>query len=93
MPLQFDWDPTKAEDNLEKHGVGFPEAASVFGDPLSLTIADPSHSEGEERFVTLGLTAWGKLVVVCHVDRGSEIRIISARPATSRERREYERGS
>jgi len=88
----FEWDPAKGQSNLEKHGVSFEEAATVFGDPLSLTIEDPDHSLGEERFVTIGRTARSETVVVAHADRGDGVRIISARPATARERRQYEEG-
>ena len=90
MSLQFTWNPQKAAANLRKHGVGFPEAATAFADPLSLTIADPDHSVGEERFVLIGQSERRRLVVVAHVERGELIRIISARPATRRERNSYE---
>jgi uncharacterized protein len=90
MSLQFTWDPQKAAANLRKHGVGFPEAATAFADPLSLTIADPDHSVGEERFVLIGQSERRRLVVVAHVERGELIRIISARPATRPERKTYE---
>ncbi len=90
MSLQFTWDPRKAAANLRKHGVGFPEAATAFADPLSLTIPDPDHSAGEERFVLIGQSERRRLVVVAHVERGELIRIISARPATRRERNSYE---
>ena len=90
MSLQFTWDPRKAAANLRKHGVGFPEAATAFADPLSLTILDPDHSVGEERFVLIGQSERRRLVVVAHVERGDLIRIISARPATRRERKTYE---
>jgi uncharacterized protein len=88
--LQFEWDPDKAESNLKRHGVSFEEAATAFGDPLSLTVADPDHSDDEERAVFLGLTFRGRLVVVSHTDRGESVRLISARLATPRERRSYE---
>ena len=87
--LEFEWDPRKARANLLKHGISFEEAATVFGDPLTLTIADPDHSEREHRFVTLGETASGKIVVVIHADRNTAIRIISARAATRREHHDY----
>lgn len=90
MSLQFTWDPQKAASNLRKHGVGFPEAATAFADPLSLTIPDPDHSVGEERFVLIGQSDRRRLVVVAHVERGTLIRIISARLATRRERTTYE---
>jgi len=92
MPLEFSWDPNKAASNLEKHGVSFEEASTAFGDPLSITVHDPAHSEDEPRFVLVGMTFTGKLVVVVHVELGDSIRIISARDATRRERVEYEQG-
>jgi uncharacterized protein len=92
MPLTFEWDPLKARSNLAKHRVGFEEASTVFGDPLSLTIPDPEHSETEERYVTMGIAFTGKLFVVVHTDRGNNIRIISARRASRRERKSYEKG-
>ena len=90
MSLTFEWDREKAKGNLEKHGVSFSEAATVFGDPLSLTIEDPDHSIDEQRFVTLGQSYRGQLLVVAHTDEDDGIRIISARRATRRERRDYE---
>jgi uncharacterized protein len=92
MPLTFEWDPSKAHSNFAKHGVGFEEASTVFGDRLSLTIPDPEHSRTEERFVTMGSAFTGKLLVVVHTDRGDNIRIISARRASRRERKCYEKG-
>jgi hypothetical protein len=88
--LSFEWDPAKAESNERKHGVPFREAATAFGDPLSLTVPDPDHSEGEARFVLVGVTHRGRLVVVAHVETDDTIRIISARPATRAERKSYE---
>jgi len=73
--------------------VAFTEAATAFGDPLSLTVPDPGHSVGEARFVLIGLTYMGRLVVVAHVESASSIRIISARSATTTERRFYEQES
>ena len=90
MGLAFEWDDAKAERNRKKHGVTFEEAATLFEDPLSLTIEDSVHSHAEERFVILGASAWGRLLVAVHTERGDKIRIISAREATSRERRDYE---
>ena len=90
MPLIFSWDPKKATANLEKHGVSFEEASTSFGDPLSITVGDPIHSEDETRFVLVGRSFRGKLLVVVHSEQESSIRIISARVATRRERREYE---
>ena len=83
-------DPNKAASNLEKHNVPFDEAATAFGDPLSLTIADPDHSDDEERLTLLGQTFAGRVVVVIHTYRGERIRIISARIATKNERRSHE---
>ena len=88
--MQFTWDPAKAEQNLLTHGVSFQEATTVFGDPLAGTIPDPDHSVGEERLVTIGQSSAGQLLVVCHVEQGDTIRIISARRATSHEREDYE---
>jgi len=88
--VNFEWDPDKAAVNLQIHGVSFPEASTAFGDPLSRTIRDPDHSDAEERFLLLGLTFSGRLVVVSHTDRGESVRIISARLATRRERTDYE---
>lgn len=90
MSIEFEWDPAKPAANLRKHGVSFEEASAAFWDPLSLAIPDPQHSQGEERFVLLGRTTANRLVVVVHVDRGARIRVISARPATRKERRQYE---
>lgn len=90
MPLSFEWDEDKARSNLAKHGVGFAEATTVFGDPLSLTIPDPAHSQAEDRFIVLGHSHQRKLLVVAHTERGDSIRIISARRANRRERKSYE---
>ena len=93
MALRLSWDPRKAASNLRKHGVSFEEAVTAFGDPLSFTIRDPRHSESEDRFVLLGLSANSQLLVVVHAERGDDdIRIISARLASRRERRQYEEG-
>ena len=92
MSLTFEWDEEKAKRNVRKHKVSFEEASTVFADPLSLTIPDPLHSEEEDRFVTMGMSIKGRLLVVVHTERGDIIRIISARLATPRERRDYERG-
>ena len=90
--MEFEWDPEKAELNVEKHGVSFGHAATIFGDPLSLTFFDPDHSEDEDRFVTIGMSAGEVLLIVSHTDRDDRIRVISARKATRRERRIYENG-
>jgi uncharacterized DUF497 family protein len=91
MGLTFTWDAGKASANLEIHGVSFSEAATCFGDPLSLTIGDPLHSKEEDRFVLIGQSFSGRLLVVVHSERSGSIRIISAREATRRERRDYEK--
>ena len=88
MPLSFEWDANKARTNLAKHGIVFEEASTVFGDNLSLTIPDPLHSEVEDRFVTIGTSHRGKLLVVVHTERGENIRIISC--ATSEQARTKE---
>jgi uncharacterized DUF497 family protein len=88
--LEFEWDPEKERENLRKHGVDFHEAQSVFRDPLSLTIPDPDHSEGEARYVLIGFSSQGRHVVVCHTERDGRIRLINARPADRREIRDYE---
>lgn len=90
--LLFEWDQRKARRNASKHAVTFEEAATVFADPLSLTIPDPLHSKGDDRWVTVGLSCRLRLVVVVHADRGRRVRLISARRATPRERRTYEEG-
>lgn len=90
MSIEFEWDAAKAEVNLRKHGVSFEEATTAFYDNMSITIPDPLHSEREARFVLLGRTSAGHLVAVVHVDRGARIRLISARPATRKERKQYE---
>ena len=88
--MKFEWDPRKARENFQSHGVSFEEATTVFGDPLAGTISDPDHSEAESRFVTIGWTANRRLIVVSHIEQGDTIRIISAREATSHERKQYE---
>ena len=90
MGLRFEWDERKAAANAAKHGISFVEAATAFGDPLSITIEDLGDFDAEQRFVLLGTTHNGKLVVVVHTERGDSIRIISARRATRREREQYE---
>jgi uncharacterized DUF497 family protein len=90
--MRFEWDPEKARRNLAKHGVSFDEASSAFADPLSLTIDDPDHSQGEHRLLLLGETYSGKLVVVAHLADDETVRIISARLAERHERRTYEEG-
>ena len=88
--MQFEWDPQKATSNFQKHSVSFREAATVFQDALSITYPDSSHSIGESRYVMIGLSRYGQLLVVAHAERGNHIRIISARRATRNEQRFYE---
>jgi uncharacterized protein len=88
----FEWDPEKAATNLREHKVSFEEATTVFGDPLSMNMPDPDHSLYEERFVLLGLSHRLRLLVIAYAERGIRTRLISAREATSRERRQYEEG-
>ena len=91
MALTFEWDDRKARANVTKYGVSFEEAATSFGDHVSVTIHDPDHSSSEEdRYVLLGLSHRDRLLVVVHVERGDNIRIISARPPTRHERQTYE---
>jgi len=92
MGLAFEWDGAKAKQNVRKHGVSFEEASTVFADPFALTIDDPQHSDEEDRFITLGESQRRRFVVVVFTDRGERIRIISARVATRRERKDYEEG-
>ncbi len=88
--MRFEWDRAKAEANRRKHRVSFDEAATVFFDPLSVTIADPDHSSTERRFATMGVSSSGRLLVVAHTEREFVLRIISARPASAGERKRYE---
>lgn len=90
--MTYEWDPAKAAANLKKHGVSFEEAASIFLDELALTFWDPDHSEEEEREITIGHSAEQRILFVAHTAREDRIRIISARQATSQERRQYEEG-
>ena len=88
--MEFEWDPGKATANAKKHGVEFTEAITVFGDPLEITIADPDHSAGEYRFLSVGASAAGRLLVVSYTERGERTRIINARVASAQERKHYE---
>lgn len=88
--MLFDWDEEKAKRNLAKHGVSFDEATSVFDDPLFLTFADPEHSLGERRFIIMGESAKGRLLVVSYTERTETTRLISTRLATTQERKAYE---
>jgi len=88
--LLFEWDSEKAKTNIKIHRVSFDEASTVFGDPLSLTIYDPLHSDEEIRFVIIGSSYKNHILVVVHTERKNKIRIISARKATKNERKQYE---
>ncbi len=88
--MEFEWDADKSASNLKKHGVTFAEAMTVFGDPLEIVILDPDHSEEEPRFISMGLSAGGRLIVVAYTERLARTRIISAREATRGERKQYE---
>ncbi|MFI5304196.1 MAG: BrnT family toxin [Nitrospiria bacterium] len=90
MGMKFEWDDDKARKNLKKHKVSFEEAVTVFGDFLSITISDSTHSETEDRWIIIGESNKHRLIVVVHSERRDRIRIISARQATLHERKEYE---
>lgn len=90
--MQFAWDAEKADANVKKHRVSFHEAATVLEDLLSTTFPDAAHSEEEVRFLTIGASAEGRVLVVAHTEREDTVRIISARRATRREREFYEQG-
>ena len=91
--LQFTWDPAKAAGNLSKHGVSFEDASTVFRNPLSRVLPDPTHSEQELRSLILGHSQGGRFLMVVFTETDDRIRIISAREASARERREYEEHS
>ena len=91
--MEFEWDGEKELTNVDKHGVAFSEASTVFGDPFEVTIPDPDHSVGEYRFLSAGVSSAGRVLVVSFLERtDNRIRIISARAASRRERRQYETG-
>ena len=92
MQYTFEWDAEKARQNIGKHGVTFEEAASAFSDPLSYTIADPDHSESEQRFILMGLSERRRVLLVAFTEREDRIRIPTARLASRREKRSYEEG-
>ncbi len=89
--MDFEWDPEKANHNVRKHKVSFEEAVTVFYDSLSATFPDPDHSIGESRFITIGFSSRDRLLVVANTERGNSLRIISARIATSHERKRHEK--
>ncbi len=88
--MRFEWDKEKAKSNIKKHKITFDEAVTIFYDPVSATFTDPDHSINEYRFITIGCSNQGKLLVVCHIDRDEVIRIISVRQATPKERKKHE---
>ena len=88
--MRFEWDEKKASRNLQKHNISFEEATTVFDDPLSETFPDPDHSHDEDRFIIIGASESGKILVIAHTDDEKIVRIISAREATYGERRAYE---
>lgn len=90
--MKFQWDPVKAITNIRKHGISFEEAVTIFGDSLAITISDPKHSLDELRCLTIGQSKLQQLLIVSHTERDGEIRLISARLATSQERKTYESG-
>ena len=92
MSYKFEWDPAKAASNLKDYKVAFEEAATVFGDPLAMLMADPDHSAEEERYLVLGMSLRERLLVVSFAERPPHTRLISAREATRHERRQYEEG-
>ena len=91
--MNFDWDANKAARNWREHRVSFQEAVTVFGDLLSVTAPDPDHSLTENRYIIVGRSENGRLLMVAHTERIDGIRIISARELTRRERRQYEEGT
>jgi uncharacterized protein len=90
MELGFEWHEEKAPENLRKHGISFEEAKTVFNDPLSITILDSKHSDDEKRYIDIGLSSKGQLLIIVYTERQSNIRIISCRKATNAERKIYE---
>ena len=90
--MKFQWDEAKAAKSLVKHGVQFEEAKTVFDDPRYVDFYDPDHSDDEKRFIRLGRSRAGRLLLVSYTERGNSVRLISAREATPRERKAYEQG-
>lgn len=92
--MRFEWDPTKAESNIQKHDVTFDEAVTVFKDPLAFIFDDEAHSEEEHREIIIGMSALRRMLLVCFVERVQDIvRIFSARPATRQEIKDYEKNA
>lgn len=92
MELKFEWDEAKAIFNKQRHQVSFEEAKTVFNDPFLQTFPDPDHSQGEDRYLSIGQSATGAICIVIHTDRQAVIRLISCRKATRKERKDYEQG-
>ena len=92
MKLTFEWDEVKAKENLKKHEVSFEEGKTIFNDPFLFTFPDIEHSADEERYINIGLSANGHILIVTHTERQEKVRIVSCRKATARERRFYEEG-
>ena len=92
MQLEFEWDERKDDRNFKQHGVHFEEAATAFLDPFSVTLSDTTHSLNEERYIDIGLSSTGRLLLVVYTERGSRIRLISSRLCTPREARLYDPG-
>lgn len=90
MKLVFEWDEEKAKENFRKHKVSFEEAKTVFGDPFLMTFPDPEHSDSEQRYLNIGISSKGRVLVVVHTERERNTRIINSRKATTNERRVYE---
>lgn len=90
--MNFEWDENKAASNLKKHGVSFDEAKTVFDDPLYIDFYDPDHSDGEDRYIMMGMSLQNRLLLVAYTERGDAIRLISARETTQTEQKLYEQG-
>jgi hypothetical protein len=90
--MSFEWDEEKAEANLGKHGVSFEEAQTIFDDPLYVDFYDPDHSYDEHRYIIIGLSRQGRLLLVSYTERGGSVRLISSREVTAAERKAYEEG-
>ncbi len=90
---RFEWDEDKAKANLKQHKISFDEGSTVLSDPFSITITDPDHSADEDRYIDIGTSDKGRILAVSYTERGTKIRIVSCRRATSKERRRYEEGN
>ncbi|MBN1471756.1 MAG: BrnT family toxin [Syntrophaceae bacterium] len=91
MSLKFEWDENKSKRNLKKHEVDFKEGKTVFNDPFTITIDDPDHSDLEERYIDIGISSKGRILVVWYTERNDNIRIIGCRKANRFEREQYEK--